>query len=197
MDIIFNKPIVMATTADVDAVGLHVSADVAVHTLRRSLTSPPNLTSSTNKKVTILGNSQPAKNRNLIRLIWNLNRLHWSSDLNSVYCFSLFVVVSIARSTSGKVRWSKMGLYRDMIQNVFLNRLYSIDCIVNRLYCQIKHSRLRKTFCIMSLYSPILLHLTLPEVQSPRRSWPKISVKRAKTEHFWIRIIFLAVCAVR
>jgi hypothetical protein len=25
--------------------------------------------------------------------------------------------------TSGKVRWSKMGLYRDMIQNVFLNRL--------------------------------------------------------------------------
>ncbi len=34
------------------------------------------------------GKCQSAKNRNLIWLISNLNRLNWSSECNSVYCFS-------------------------------------------------------------------------------------------------------------
>jgi hypothetical protein len=36
----------------------------------------------------ILEGSQPVKNRNLNRLIENLSRLNWSSECNSVYCFS-------------------------------------------------------------------------------------------------------------
>jgi hypothetical protein len=36
----------------------------------------------------IFGKSQPAKNRNLHRLILNLSRLNCSSERNSVYCFS-------------------------------------------------------------------------------------------------------------
>ena len=39
-------------------------------------------------RVVILDNSQSAKNRNLSRVISNLNRLNWSSEDNSVYCFS-------------------------------------------------------------------------------------------------------------
>jgi hypothetical protein len=39
-------------------------------------------------RVCIFGQSQPAKNRNLIRLISNLIRVNWSSERNSVYCFS-------------------------------------------------------------------------------------------------------------
>ena len=36
----------------------------------------------------ILPTLVPAKNRNLNRLISNLSRLNWSSERNSVYCFS-------------------------------------------------------------------------------------------------------------
>ncbi len=36
----------------------------------------------------ILQDMQPAKNRNLSRLISNLSRLNWSSERNSVYCVS-------------------------------------------------------------------------------------------------------------
>jgi hypothetical protein len=39
-------------------------------------------------RVVILGKSQPAKNRNLSRLISNLSRINWSSERNTVYCFS-------------------------------------------------------------------------------------------------------------
>ena len=45
---------------------------------------------------TILGKSQPAKNRKLSRLISNLSRLNWSSERNSVYCFStVFTLVQL------------------------------------------------------------------------------------------------------
>ena len=36
--------------------------------------------------------SQPAKNRNLSRLISNLSRLNWSSERNCVYCFSTLLL---------------------------------------------------------------------------------------------------------
>jgi hypothetical protein len=35
-----------------------------------------------------IGKSQPAKNRNLSRLLANLSRLNWSSERNSGHCFS-------------------------------------------------------------------------------------------------------------
>jgi hypothetical protein len=38
-------------------------------------------------RIGIFGKSQPAKNRNLSRLISHLSRLNWSSQRNSVYCF--------------------------------------------------------------------------------------------------------------
>ena len=49
------------------------------------------LTRKSYKKVSrlkIVQESQPAKNRNLSRLISNLSRLNLSSERNSVYCFS-------------------------------------------------------------------------------------------------------------
>jgi hypothetical protein len=39
-------------------------------------------------RVVILGKSQPAKNRNLSRLISNISRINWSSERNTVCCFS-------------------------------------------------------------------------------------------------------------
>jgi len=39
-------------------------------------------------RVVILGKSHPAKNRKLSRLISNLSLLNWSSERNSVHCFS-------------------------------------------------------------------------------------------------------------
>ena len=42
----------------------------------------------TRPRIGIFGKSQPAKNRNLSRLLSHLSRLNWSSQRNSVYCFS-------------------------------------------------------------------------------------------------------------
>ena len=40
------------------------------------------------RQISVMGKSQPAKNRNLCRLISNLSRLNWSSERNRVYCSS-------------------------------------------------------------------------------------------------------------
>ena len=40
------------------------------------------------RRTRITEESQPVKNRNLIRLLANLIRLNWSSERNCVYCFS-------------------------------------------------------------------------------------------------------------
>lgn len=45
-------------------------------------------------RVVIFGESQPAKNRNVSRQISNLSRLNWSSERNSVYCFSTVFTIS-------------------------------------------------------------------------------------------------------
>ena len=52
------------------------------------VTDTPTYRSVACTRVVNIGKSQPAKNRNLSRLMSNVSRLNWSSECNSVYCFS-------------------------------------------------------------------------------------------------------------
>jgi hypothetical protein len=47
------------------------------------------------RRVTILGKSHPAKNRNLRWLISNLSQLNWSRERNTVYCFSTVFTLTV------------------------------------------------------------------------------------------------------
>ncbi len=50
-------------------------------------------------RAAIIEESQPVKNRDLSRLIANLSRQNWSSERNSVHCFSKVYSFTTARST--------------------------------------------------------------------------------------------------
>ncbi len=101
----------------------------------------PNKASKACARVAILGKSHPSKNRNLSRLISNLSRVNWSSERNSVYCFSTVFTLFQQREVPGVDKYLSVPstcLPRNLSCLVFesSNTFLTYTCFTVQCHCR-------------------------------------------------------------